>query len=440
MKKIRNTIRIHVPITLFCLLIAHFMPRAYSQPIKIGDDLSHLVFRNVQHYPADSLRLTDHMGKLIILDFWSVSCGPCIAYMPVMHELQETFGDALQVILVTSDDQERVATAAARNERIRDIRLPSVLSAGELAKRFPFFTLPSHVWIDQKGIVKYIANGTYATEKNIKAFLDGRDLMLPLKSELKDLDTSTPLWIEGNGRHISNLQAYSYLMGRIDVGLGGYGIRRDKETGIVNHIRTLNQSLKTLIQIAYGEGSASTNPFWRDSRIIYEVKNCEPFERPTDPFEEEKWRARHTYCYELRVPVSKADRLYEIMRQDLYNYLGVNAEIVELEKDIYKLVLRDSSLLQGDKVSRPKAFKTSKEDGTTLHLTNMPIERLVEELMYDFKGPDILLVDKLPELKTVTLNWKLGEMPVRELRSRLNEIGIDLLKTREKIPMLRIFD
>src|SRR5690554_1267330 len=144
-------------IVVLSLLTISLIAPAYTQHIKIGDDLSHLVLRDVQNYQSDSLRIADHRGKLIILDFWNVSCGSCIANMPAMHELQETFGDKIQVILVSDDEIERMERALARNENIRNISLPSSINNRDLFDRMPFLTLPSHVWLDQKGIVKYIA-------------------------------------------------------------------------------------------------------------------------------------------------------------------------------------------------------------------------------------------------------------------------------------------
>jgi thiol-disulfide isomerase/thioredoxin len=48
-------------------------------------------------------------GKVVLVEFWATSCGPCVAGIPHMNELQAKYADkGLQVLSFTDDDQRTV--------------------------------------------------------------------------------------------------------------------------------------------------------------------------------------------------------------------------------------------------------------------------------------------------------------------------------------------
>lgn len=74
-----------------------------------------------QHYMGDSLRapdftlpdrqgnrwsLEDHRGKVVVLNFWSVTCQPCIEEMPSLDQLAQMMQDNpdVEVVAVSTDD------------------------------------------------------------------------------------------------------------------------------------------------------------------------------------------------------------------------------------------------------------------------------------------------------------------------------------------------
>jgi peroxiredoxin len=55
-------------------------------------------------------RLSDFNGKLILLDFWATWCAPCLAELPALQDLQQTFGADPRFVLVgMACDEEREA-------------------------------------------------------------------------------------------------------------------------------------------------------------------------------------------------------------------------------------------------------------------------------------------------------------------------------------------
>jgi peroxiredoxin len=52
--------------------------------------------------------LHDYRGKIVVLNFWSAHCAPCIAEMPSLVQLQKRMGDKITVVGVavdTTDDE-----------------------------------------------------------------------------------------------------------------------------------------------------------------------------------------------------------------------------------------------------------------------------------------------------------------------------------------------
>lgn len=55
--------------------------------------------------------LSDHEGKVILLNFWATWCGPCVGEMPAFEKLQETYGEDLVLLAVNSGEDEGTVTS-----------------------------------------------------------------------------------------------------------------------------------------------------------------------------------------------------------------------------------------------------------------------------------------------------------------------------------------
>ncbi|MHA2277617.1 MAG: TlpA family protein disulfide reductase, partial [Candidatus Kariarchaeaceae archaeon] len=79
--------------------------RAISQEKSIGDLAPD--FDIVDIYTNTSSKLSDYHGKVIILDLFATWCGPCIAALPQIIRIQNSYNEShLQIISIDVDSAE----------------------------------------------------------------------------------------------------------------------------------------------------------------------------------------------------------------------------------------------------------------------------------------------------------------------------------------------
>jgi cytochrome c biogenesis protein CcmG/thiol:disulfide interchange protein DsbE len=101
--------------------------------------------------PLDPLGIP---GRVLYLDFWASWCGPCRQSFPWMESMKETYeAQGFDVLAVNLD-----ANRADADKFLREFR-PSFPvrydPAGDLAVSFKVKSMPSSVFIDRHGVVRY---------------------------------------------------------------------------------------------------------------------------------------------------------------------------------------------------------------------------------------------------------------------------------------------
>ncbi len=104
-------------------------------------------------------RLSDHRGKVIVMNFWTVTCRPCIQEMPTLElltEIIEPWGDVEVVAVSTDRSWAEVETIIPRGSRIT-----SLLDSDRKVVNGQFGTkLFPETWIiDADGIVRFRYDG-----------------------------------------------------------------------------------------------------------------------------------------------------------------------------------------------------------------------------------------------------------------------------------------
>lgn len=104
--------------------------------------------------------------KLIILDFWYVTCAPCKAEFPYFEKALEQYGDDITLLALNPLDGE---SAIKELREQMEVTFPMVKESIGLAKGFDVTAYPTTVFIDSNGKVVFIEEGQFSSEQ---AFLD----------------------------------------------------------------------------------------------------------------------------------------------------------------------------------------------------------------------------------------------------------------------------
>ena len=127
-----------------------------------------------QWFPGEQKTFSSLKGKVVLLDFWAIWCGPCFEAFPSLIEWSQDFGrDGFEILGVTryygvvnglpTDNQNELNYL--KNFRHRE-RLPYDLVVGKDQSGQILYgatALPTAVLIDRKGVIRYIESGTSPT-------------------------------------------------------------------------------------------------------------------------------------------------------------------------------------------------------------------------------------------------------------------------------------
>ena len=103
------------------------------------------------------LKLSEHRGKVIVMNFWATWCGPCLTEMPLFEKTVAKYKDDKQVLFLavnTDEDRELVAPFMKQYK----FNLP-VAYADYLDYHYGVNSIPTTIILDPKGQVSFRAAG-----------------------------------------------------------------------------------------------------------------------------------------------------------------------------------------------------------------------------------------------------------------------------------------
>ena len=123
----------------------------------VGQPAPDFALRSLQ---GENVRLSEHFGEVVLINFWATWCGPCRQEMPLLDEIYGKYRRAgLVLFSVNLDEDENVAAAKEMAQTLK-ISYPVLVDVRkEVARAYQTGTMPLTVLIDREGVVRYVSEG-----------------------------------------------------------------------------------------------------------------------------------------------------------------------------------------------------------------------------------------------------------------------------------------
>ena len=164
---------------LFILLSFTSLKLGYSQTnIKVNEKAPKI---NITHWIENVPERKDLSEKYIVLEFWATWCGPCIAAVPHLNEIQNEFNQKdLYYISITDEPVELVQRILKRipfnSMVVTDSTKETQVNFGDGVKGLTAY--PLTILINKQGMIKWIGEPKDLNNELMKKFLSDQDLKI----------------------------------------------------------------------------------------------------------------------------------------------------------------------------------------------------------------------------------------------------------------------
>tara|TARA_R110002073_G_scaffold336258_1_gene531274 strand:- start:1085 stop:2335 length:1251 start_codon:yes stop_codon:yes gene_type:complete len=385
---------------LLILIICITSCKEESKIAELGKPVPNYEFGNILNSEQSQISLDELKGKPVILEFWATWCGPCIPAMKKLDSLQNQFGDKIEIITVSAENQQRLEKFIKSSQT--SLR---VVSDTAHTKNFKYKVIPHSVIIDKNGIVRAITSPENINKEVVENLIANNKIDLDLKDDFyidPNLEVETIKSI-ANSDYTIELKSYDQEK------RGGFRPLKDVE-GNINGIEMWNSTIPRLYQTLFDVASPS--------RMVYKDSLSE------DDFPYEK---EHQYNFMIQVSDKYQQKWREIGTEFLNEHFDTNAKKGIDSLDCYVLKDIDKTIKQSESESTEFMFM-----GTILKTKKIKMSQLAEYLE-NFTSIPVLDRTNLNGGYDIELEWQ-AEDP-KTLHTELKKYGLKFEKSDKKLPV-----
>jgi uncharacterized protein (TIGR03435 family) len=373
-----------------------------SQEVGLGDIIP--AFEVVDLKTGEDKKFESNIGKITIIDFWATWCGPCIAGMPHMENLQKAFPTELQVIAVSDESPERIKKFMVN----RPFEFSFVTDKDRnLEKFFPHRVIPHSVLLDKTGEVIAITSPDQITENTIKKLLEGEKPILPLKHEQVGLDYSKDFFEVPD-----DMDEYFVIQKEIP-GLPTFAKVPNQGTFANRRISAHNFSIEGLYRMAYRKSSI---------RLEYQIDK-----------ELVAYKPGNLYSVDVIVAKGQEDQLFKSFVNGLTEWFEIKGKIEKRPSEVIVLMAMDeTNLVESEEYNSYSGRSgTFQSDGATMG----DLAEYLED--FNIVGLPVVNETNLEGSFIIDLNFE-PEDP-KSLEEALKKFGLGIKKESRDIDVLVLY-
>ena len=127
---------------------------------------------------GEAISLQAMKGKVVVLDFWAVWCGPCQDSVPFFQMLEDKYrDDGLRVVGLHVDDRVPPVEKVKQYLDEKNVKYTNALSTIDVDNAFKIYAMPTTYMIDREGVLAKIHVGFNPSTTPDKLEEDVRDLL-----------------------------------------------------------------------------------------------------------------------------------------------------------------------------------------------------------------------------------------------------------------------
>lgn len=429
--------------------------------LKVGEKVPNIVLGEIVNYgnalPKDkkSVKISDFKGKLLILDFWSVGCGSCIAAFPKLEKLQEYFSEEILILPVGFDIIREngeiwkggVPSLIKRWKNTpKEMKLPCTRVAepvmrqnSQLRQLFPFQTTPTILWIDRNGVFRGSTGGDALTKENIQKVVNDDKLFFKQKILLSSVEPSNFLIKQFDKKN--NPVFGSVFSKRIDA-LRSVQFQLDADEKGYFHFYAVNNPVDFIYRIAYR--NLFEKEKWNGNVIV--DADSKPFYKTLveigrlDYWKKDSVYADNMFCYEAIYPRANysVTEAWTQAIKDVDNYLDVQSGI-----EIREVVCLNLVKMNQDEIPIAFSRKLSTVEIEGLSNEQFWMHNEIDYFVSNLQSKAITSFDLPVIINQTGYNGQIGVLfneedfkNLKSIKATLRKNGLDLVAGKSKMNVL----